>query len=370
MIDVLIAGAGPAGATAAIVLARAGVRVLVIDRAQFPRDTLCGDIVGPGTLRALAALDLGAGPLTTGLALTGARLTFGEPRRIVESPAFAGRSVRRRDFDAWLLAEAVRAGARFEPCLIARHPLVERTAGGDVVRGLALSSRTGGADLRLPALATIGADGARSVLARQVDGRRARPARRWAFGAYVSGFTPLSSCPEMHFGPGAYTAVTPLGGGQAQVRVVTAAPDGREPADVVRRALASWPGGDGRPRATDVERIIPTVALASSFRRSGVAGLLLAGDAAATVDARFGHGLDMAIEGGRLAAVETLRVLETGEWSAAPGRLADARAAMFAGLERRSRLCAALADGPMGAAMLGWAARVWPGARRVVSGDD
>lgn len=370
MIDVLIAGAGPAGAAAAIVLARAGVRVLLIDRAEFPRDTLCGDIVGPGAVRALAALDLGAGPLPPALALTGSRLLFGAPPRIVDSPAFAGRSVRRRDFDAWLLAEAVRAGARFEPCLIARHPLVERTAGGDVVRGLLLSSRTGGGDLRLPALATIAADGARSVLARLVDGRRARPARRWAFGAYLSGVTPLSSRPEMHFSPGAYTGVTPLEGGLAQVRVVTAVPDGREPAEVVRRALASWPGGGDRGRTADVERIIPTVALASSCRRSGVAGMLLAGDAAATLDARFGHGLDMAIEGGRLAAIETLRVLETGEWSAASGRLADARAAMFSGLERRSRLCAALADGPMGPAMLGWAARIWPGARRVVSGED
>jgi flavin-dependent dehydrogenase len=371
VLDVLIAGAGPAGATAAIVLARAGVRVLLVDREEFPRDTLCGDTVNPGALRALAGLDLRAGPLTQAFALAGSRLVFGAAAAVVASPGPGGLAVRRRDFDAWLLAEAVRAGARFEPRLIARHPLVERRPRGDVVRGLVLASRTRGTDLRLPALATIAADGARSVLARQVDQRRAPPARRWAFGAYVSGFTPRSSCREIHIGRDAYTAVTPLGRGLAQVHVVCGpCPQGRTPADVVRRALAAWSGGGDRGRSADVERIIPTVALSSSIHRAGVAGMLLAGDAAGTVDARFGHGLDLAIEGGRLAALETLRVLETGESEAAAGRLADARVAMFSGLQWRSRLCAALADGPMGPAMLGWVARTWPGARRVMSGDD
>ena len=58
----LIAGAGPAGAIAAIVLARAGVRVRVLDRARFPRDKLCGDTVNPGALAVLARLGLDAAP--------------------------------------------------------------------------------------------------------------------------------------------------------------------------------------------------------------------------------------------------------------------------------------------------------------------
>jgi flavin-dependent dehydrogenase len=53
VIDVLIAGAGPAGAVAATVLARAGARVLVLDRAQFPRPKLCGDTLNPGALAVL-----------------------------------------------------------------------------------------------------------------------------------------------------------------------------------------------------------------------------------------------------------------------------------------------------------------------------
>ena len=60
MIDVLIAGAGPAGAIAATVLARAGARVLVLDRAHFPRPKLCGDTLNPGALAVLERLGLNA----------------------------------------------------------------------------------------------------------------------------------------------------------------------------------------------------------------------------------------------------------------------------------------------------------------------
>ena len=56
----LIVGAGPAGAIAALVLARAGVRVRVLDRARFPRFKLCGDSVNPGALAILTRLGLAA----------------------------------------------------------------------------------------------------------------------------------------------------------------------------------------------------------------------------------------------------------------------------------------------------------------------
>jgi flavin-dependent dehydrogenase len=61
MDDVLIVGAGPAGAVAGAILARAGASVRIVDRAVFPRDKLCGDTLNPGALARLQALGLAAG---------------------------------------------------------------------------------------------------------------------------------------------------------------------------------------------------------------------------------------------------------------------------------------------------------------------
>jgi len=54
--DIIIVGAGPAGATAAFYLAKSGVKVLLFDRQTFPRDKVCGDFVGPLAIKELEAM--------------------------------------------------------------------------------------------------------------------------------------------------------------------------------------------------------------------------------------------------------------------------------------------------------------------------
>ncbi len=56
--DVLIIGAGPAGSVAALVLARGGARVALVDKATFPRDKACGDLVGPRGVQVLDDLGI------------------------------------------------------------------------------------------------------------------------------------------------------------------------------------------------------------------------------------------------------------------------------------------------------------------------
>src|SRR6202042_1511435 len=56
--DALAVGSGPAGSVAALVLARAGARVALVDKATFPRDKACGDMVGPRGLQLLSDLGL------------------------------------------------------------------------------------------------------------------------------------------------------------------------------------------------------------------------------------------------------------------------------------------------------------------------
>src|SRR5262245_14676984 len=112
MHDVLIVGAGPAGTVAAIVLARAGARVRLVDRADFPRDKLCGDTINPGALARLRALGVGDAVDARGLRVDGMLVT-GERGAAIQGAyprGLYGRAILRRDLD-WLLPEqAMRHG--------------------------------------------------------------------------------------------------------------------------------------------------------------------------------------------------------------------------------------------------------------------
>src|SRR3954470_10379833 len=104
MLDVLIVGAGPAGAVAGTILARAGARVRIVDRATFPRDKLCGDTVNPGTMARLRALGLDEGIDERSLRVDGMRVTS-ENGVSIEGrypDGLSGRAITRREFD-WLL---------------------------------------------------------------------------------------------------------------------------------------------------------------------------------------------------------------------------------------------------------------------------
>src|SRR2546426_2501743 len=128
MLDVLIVGAGPAGAVAAMLLARAGARVRLVDRAAFPRDKLCGDTVNPGTLALLRRLRLAEAIEARGLPIAGMMVT-GDGVSIEGryGDGLSGRALVRRDLDWSLLQQAVAAGAEFEPAVSVQRPFVDET---------------------------------------------------------------------------------------------------------------------------------------------------------------------------------------------------------------------------------------------------
>ena len=103
--DAIIVGAGPAGSVAAIDLARAGARVLILDRAAFPREKACGDALPPAAVDLLRELGV-AVPL-----VFAERVTFVSPGgRAVSMPREAGIDgalVRRARLDSALLEAAM-----------------------------------------------------------------------------------------------------------------------------------------------------------------------------------------------------------------------------------------------------------------------
>ena len=371
-LDVVIVGAGPAGAVAATLLARHGARVRLIDRASFPRDKLCGDTVNPGTLAVLKRLQLAGGIDACGLPIRGMRLS-GANGVVVDGrypEGLIGRALLRRHLDWMLLQDATAAGVQFE----ARVP---------VRRALVTDGRVGGVVLdrgrELRASVTIAADGRRSSIAFGLGLASHPPApRRWALGAYfdVAADEASRAFGEMHVRAGHYVGVAPVPGGLTNVCLVKPWRAGdsafANPQTAIVEALARDPLlGDrfaGARMATTPVLLGP---LAVDAATRSIDGLLLAGDAAGFIDPMTGDGLRFAIRGAELTASAALDALSNG-WDGVHRRLADARRAEFSRKWRFNRAVRSLVASKSMVAIAAAGARVAPAVLRrvmIYSGD-
>jgi flavin-dependent dehydrogenase len=362
--DVLVVGGGPAGSLAALVLARAGVHVTLLDRAAFPRNKLCGDSVNPGAMALLGRYGLGDAVERRGLRIEGMRLT-GPGDASIEGRyprGMSGRSILRCDLDALLLEAAAAAGARIEQGVRVTGPLVDGANGHARVVGVRTAGRRGAGDRR--AGVVIAADGRESTLARAVGvARHPRSPRRWAIGAYFEQVEGLASLGEMHVRRGHYLGVAPVSGGLANACLVVPEQTARRFARAAAASLESTIAADGalRERFHRARRVSPAVMLgplAVEASAAGVEGLLLAGDAAGFVDPITGDGIRIALAGGELAA-EAARDLLEGRRDAHL-RLAQRRREAFGGKLRVNRLLRTLVDRPRGVTSAALLARVWP----------
>lgn len=315
--DVVVAGAGPAGSATAIRLARAGWRVLLTDRARFPRRKPCGECINPAAVAALDALGAlpqvlaaGANPLRgwriharrghrfTG-GFSGGREALGLPREVL---------------DALLLKLAARAGAEVRTGM--RVTQLRREAAG-MVTGVVVHD--GASRQMVPARLVIGADGLRSTIVRQLGLiRRAPRLRKLALAAHVEGLAGLGSYGELHALADGCIGAAAVGGGIANVTVVVGCEAG---AAVAGRAGEFFDESLARhPRfanAARVDQVLATGPFDWPVRRAAAGGVLLVGDAAGYYDPFTGEGIFRALRGAELAAAAAGAALLSGDVSAA-----------------------------------------------------
>jgi menaquinone-9 beta-reductase len=331
--DAVVVGAGPAGAVTAALLARAGASVLLLDRAQFPRDKPCSEYLSPETTRVLERL--GDGVLEEVEAAAPARLTGMKVvapdgtqalGRFAADHGYApprpyGFALSRTVFDTILLRAAERAGAVVRQGVAVEDLLYEEGAVGGVV------SRETGDPKGLPdgrgkrevarSRVVVGADGLRSVVARRLGYRRSGPPRRIALSAHVADATDVGDVGEMHVGRRGYVGLGPIGGGITTVALVVPAARayGSEGAlrDRFFDALEEFPGVAGRFRPERLTRaVLVTGPFAQWSRRSYAAGAILVGDAADFFDPFTGQGIYSAMRGAELAAETLIAALAAG----------------------------------------------------------
>jgi len=367
MWDAVIAGAGPAGSIAAIILARAGARVLLVDRARFPRDKLCGDSLNPGTLALLGRLDLSDWIDTYGTPIDGMLVTGPGGVRVEGRypDALHGRTAARRDFDYWLLGAATRAGAQFEEgVVVGRAQVAQQRHGADTHRVAGLVVSRGAGDVILPARVTIAADGRRSAVTFGLGlARHPQRPRRWAIGAYFDGVSGMSALGEMHIRAGEYVGVAPLGGGVTNACWVASGAKlgrARDPEMALRSAIDRDPVLRERfAQSRLLTRPAVLGPLAVEGQTPTIPGLLVAGDAAGFIDPMTGDGLRFAVRGAELAAEAALEVLTTGRTDAHLA-LAQWRREAFAWKWRFNRMLRRIVDTPAAVSAAEFGASVAP----------
>ncbi len=351
-IPVIVVGAGPAGSVLAGLLAQRGVKTLLLDKATFPREKICGDYLSPGTVRLLDQLDLldlvrsaGARHLW-GMTVTspdGTTFTAEFPT-ITEANGTSpfALSIPRAILDSLLLKWARGFGTR---CVEGLHVTDLIWENGHVC-GVTGIGPTGPETYR--GQIVVGADGRDSVVARRLGLHQRHPTlRRMALVAYYEGVSELTDHGMISVGNRSYCILNPIGKRLINASIV-----------VDHGIVQGWKGQldelfDGTlqvfPLALsalrDTGRRGPVRCLGPlAFRssRSAKAGALLIGDAVGFYDPFTGEGVGHALYSAKLAAHAIASALAEGD-----GGLTEAHLERFDDEQRkalasRERLGAAL----------------------------
>jgi geranylgeranyl reductase family protein len=339
--DVVVVGAGPAGAATAILLSERGLDVLVLDRATFPRPKLCGEYLSPETARILDRLGVlkavdaaGATPLL-GMRITApdgtvldARYRALGGRRPYRGHAMA---ISRSVLDA-VLADRLRGlPVDFREGVRVTDLIVE----GDRVAGVETLDAAGRRQT-ITAPLVVGADGRASVVAHRLGCRRAHRLRRIALVTYVTGLTDCRDVGEIFVDPPDYSILNPVTPDHVNMSLVVPlehAVPWRGRLDAFFAARVKQLPHVAR-RVAGAERVAPIEALGPLAYRVTPprhAGVLLVGDAAGFYDPLTGEGVFSALRGAELAAETAARALGHGDVSrAALAGYERARRAAFA----------------------------------------
>ena len=331
--DVIVVGAGPAGASAAHWCASAGLDVLLLEKAAFPRDKVCGDGLTPRAVAELARMGVGTQAedgwiRNRGLRVVGGGRSWELPWPDLASYPGYGMARARETLDQRLAQHAQASGAKLMERTKVTGPLLDERSGrvvGVVAQPLDARGRAEGASTMLRAPVVVAADGvsSRFATALGITRRDDRPLGTAVRTYFRTEGTPrhedawMESHLELWDGaPGAsnllpgYGWIFALGDGTANVGLgaVSSTPARQSAAGSdYRRMLDTWVRHTPDEWGFTAENQVGPVrgaALPMGFNRSPLyaEGAVLVGDAAGMVSPFNGEGIAYALQGGRVAA--------------------------------------------------------------------
>ncbi len=317
--DVIVVGAGPAGSVAALLLARRGYDVLLLDRKRFPRAKACGDAVPASAIRIL--MELGLGPAIAQsqfYPLDGLRIVA-PAGRIVDFPLNAATdgaqpyTVPRDVFDDLIRRAAIADGAAFEIRNVKRAIIECGRVTGVVTNE--------GDSHQIKARVVIAADGGGSALVRELSRERRQDSHRAiAVRGYLDGFDEIPNTVEVLLNenvlPG-YQWIFPIGPRRVNIGLGMRLDEYKRRGMNLLRMLDVFLASASvrariEPGATVTGVSSWPLNFASQWPTLLYDGLLPVGDAAGFINPLTGGGIRNALFSGVTAAVTIDRALRSG----------------------------------------------------------
>jgi flavin-dependent dehydrogenase len=319
--DVVIAGGGPAGASAAIHLAMRGARVLLVEQKRFPREKLCGEFISPECLGHFEKLGVAERMAGAGGAELTETVFYSRLGRKVSVPSVwfnrepggVALGLSRAEMDARLMERARQAGVCVLEETHAHDLIVEK----GIVRGVQLKENRG-SNFAIRSLMTIDATGRACALVRHIKDKNAmssrapglpkRRARLVAFKAHLRDSLVQAGHCEIYFYRGGYGGLSSVENGLSNLCFIARARDvrncGSDPLRVMREVVCSNKRAGRTLSEARASSAWLSVALEGFGRREVVpaSGLFTIGDAASFIDPFTGSGMLMALESGEIAA--------------------------------------------------------------------
>ncbi|MDG4790537.1 geranylgeranyl reductase family protein [Micromonospora sp. WMMD1102] len=320
--DVIVVGAGPGGSTTAYHLARHGVRVLLLEKTEFPREKVCGDGLTPRAVKQLVKLGVDTSPEAGWLRNRGLRVIGGGVRLELDWPDLAsfpnyGLVRTRLDFDDLLAKRAVEAGAELRTGMNVTGPVLD---GDGRVVGVTAESGPEKAPATFRAPLVVAADGVsgRLPLALGLNKREDRPigvaVRRYYRSPakhdddYLESWLELRSKEHPDKLLPGYGWIFGMGDGRVNVGLGALNSSAAFGKTNYRRLLVDWlantPAEWGMTDEANADGPILGAALPMGFNRVPhyTRGVLLVGDSGGMVNPFNGEGIAYAMESGELAA--------------------------------------------------------------------
>ena len=348
--DVAIVGGGPAGSSCAAFYAGAGLRTLVLEREQFPREKVCGDCLNPECWPVLRRLGIAerVRELPHGILDTVEFIAIGGRKIVVDLPSGEESeiAIKRSLFDALLLSRARELGvdvceATTVTALTNSHGWRIETAGGK----------------SFVARALVGADGRNSTVARLCNLLPRLSRERVALQAHIPLPPDFGNRVVLQFLPAGYSGQAPVNREELNLCLVSKPPN--------MSALRRWAEKQfSLQRDHQWRTITPLTRAALAPAREK---LFLVGDAARVVEPFTGEGIYYALRSGELAAQALVKIIHGNDAGDPASEYAEAHGAMYRGRLWVNQLSRAAVLAPRFASLFVHLARVQPSVLRLLT---